>query len=104
MAKRTNIIRIINNEIEKGNNLVKKDGSFVSGEMLKFGIKEDFIKALRAGDITPDVSFEQYEREALSGMVTASDLLNVIMNCLTPADAETEQPDIIPDSSEKGSE
>ena len=85
MAKRTNITRIITNEIEKGNIYVTKDGNFVSEEMLTKGLKDDFMKALKAGEIGEDTSLSAYKELTLANMEKASELLTHIENFFSPA-------------------
>lgn len=78
MAKRTNIERIIKNEIEKGNIYIVEGGNLVSAEMLEKNVQEDFIKALRAGEIPVTESMETFKEKRLAGMKKAEDLLTHI--------------------------
>lgn len=89
MAKRTNIERIIKNEIEKGNIYVIPGGNLVSAEMLEKGAEEDFIKALRAKEIPVTESLETFTAKRLEGMQKAEDLLTHINRFFqSPANAE----------------
>ena len=88
MAKRTNIERIIRNEIEKGNIYVVTGGNLVSAEMLEKGAEEDFIKALRAKEIPVTESLESYTAKRLEGMKKAEDLLVHIANFFEPTEPE----------------
>ena len=78
MAKRTNITRIIKNEIEKGNIYVADNGNFFSGEMIESGIKEDFAKEVRKPDFDISMTLEQFKQKKLEGMKKAEDLLSHI--------------------------
>lgn len=75
MAKRTNIVRIIKNEIEKGNTIITANGNFVSPSLVENGIKEEFIKELRAGTVEVTTSFDQYKEKELGKLVKADDVL-----------------------------
>lgn len=88
MAKRTNIVRIITNEIEKGNLYITESGNLVSEEMVTSGIKAEFIKGLNAGDIPMTVSLEDYKKQTLGNMKQASELLTLINKWFNPAPAE----------------
>lgn len=89
MAKRTNILRIIENEITKGNNYVVENGNFVNADMLEKEIKADFVRALNTGSLDISISFEKYKKDKLEGMKNASDLINHINNFFTES-TETE--------------
>ena len=65
MAKRTNIIRIINDEIKKGNNYVAPNGIFVSEDMLNREIIDRYKRDLTSGSIDFSVSREQYKKDKL---------------------------------------
>ena len=75
MAKRTNIVRIIKNEIEKGNKYLCANGNLVSEEMVTGGIADEFIKGLRAGTIPVTKSLEEYTKETVGNMAKAEDFL-----------------------------
>lgn len=90
MAKRTNIERIIKNEIEKGNIYIVEGGNLVSAEMVENNIKEDFIKALRAEEIPANESMETFKQKRLASMRKAEDLLVHINRFFTtPETADT---------------
>lgn len=75
MAKRTNIVRIIKNEIEKGNKYICANGNLVSEEMVTGGIKAEFIKGLNSGEIPVNKSLEEYTKETVGNMTKAEDFL-----------------------------
>ena len=89
MAKRTNIIRIIKNEIEKGNIYLCANGNLVSEEMLTSGIADEFIKGLRAGEIPVNKSLEEYTKETVGNMTKAEDFLKALYNYFTCEHATT---------------
>ena len=100
MAKRTNIIRIIKDEIKKGNNYVAPNGNFVSADMLNREILDRYKCDLTNGSIDFSVSPEQYKKDKLSQYTTAADVLNGICEAFhlinddpdsaEPTDAPTE--------------
>ena len=78
MAKRTNIIRIIKEEIKKGNTYVAPSGNFVSADMLNREILDSYKRDLTSGSIDFSVSPEQYKKDKLSQYTTAADVLSGI--------------------------
>ena len=86
MAKRTNITRIIESEIEKGNVYVIANGNFVSAEMLEKEIKDEFKKEIAKDDFDVTMSFETFKQNKLNGMRTASDLLAYIKRFFEPTE------------------
>lgn len=78
MAKRTNIIRIIKDEIKKGNNYVAPNGNFVSADMLNREIIDNYKRDLTNGSIDFSVSPEQYKKDKLSQYTTAAEVLTGI--------------------------
>lgn len=76
MAKRTNIIRIIKDEIKKGNAYVAPNGNFVSEEMLNSEILDSYKRDLTSGSIDFSVSPEQYKNDKLAQYTTASEVLS----------------------------
>ena len=78
MAKRTNIIRIIKEEIKKGNAYVAPSGNFVSANMLNREILDSYKRDLTSGSIDFSVSPEQYKNDKLAQYTTALEVLNGI--------------------------
>ena len=78
MAKRTNIIRIIKEEIKKGNTYVAPSGNFVSADMLNREILDSYKRELTSGSFDFSVSLEQYKNDKLAQYTTALEVLNGI--------------------------
>ena len=78
MAKRTNIIRIIKEEIKKGNTYVAPSGNFVSSDMLNREILDSYKRDLTSGSIDFSVSPEQYKNDKLAQYTTALEVLDGI--------------------------
>lgn len=78
MAKRANIITMIKNEMNKGNIYVLANGNFTNEEAVTKGVKEEYIKALRAEEIGVDVTLKDYTKTKLEGMKTCSELLEYL--------------------------
>lgn len=116
MAKRTNIIRIIKNEIKKGNSYVAPNGNFVSADILNNEILAQFKSDLSANpEKIAAIPFDQYKANALAGYTTALDVLNGICEAFhlvndDPASAEEAAPDLpepvpsdsVPDKPKRG--
>ena len=79
MAKRTNIVRIIKEEIKKGNTYVAQNGNFVSDDLLNNEILAQFKRDLSANpEKIVSVPYDQYKAQALSGYTTATEVLDGI--------------------------
>ena len=89
MAKRTNIIRIIKDEIKKGNNYVAPNGNFVSADMLNREIIDIYKRDLTSGSIDFSVSLEQYKKDKLSQYTTAAEVLDGICEAFHLVNDET---------------
>ena len=110
MAKRTNIIRIIKDEIKKGNNYVAPSGNFVSADMLNREIIDNYKRDLTSGSIDFSVSPEQYKKDKLSQYTTAAEVLDGICEAFhlvndDPSTAEAAPEDqSVPDMPEPSTE
>ena len=78
MAKRTNILRIIREEIKKGNTYVAKNGNFVSADMLNRDILAEFKRCLDNGEVDMTTSFVEFKSLKLDQYTTAVDVLDGI--------------------------
>ena len=78
MAKRTNIIRIIKEEIKKGNTYVASNGNFVSADMLEREILADFKSRLDNRTIDMSTSFIAFKEDRLKEFTSAADVLSGI--------------------------
>ena len=82
MAKRFNIISTLEREIEKGNIYVTDTGNFVSEEVSACNIQEEFIRALRSGEIGVDVTLAQFKENQLTSKKNVHDLLTIVKQFL----------------------
>ena len=73
--KRTNLITVIKNEIEKGNTLVTKDGVLLKEEAVEKRIEDSFITDLKTKKIPMNMSFEDYSVEKKSSYIKLNDIL-----------------------------
>ena len=97
MAKRTNIIRIIKNEINKGNNYVAPNGNFVSADMLNREIIDRYKSDLTSGSIDFFVSPEQYKKDKLSQYTTASEVLSGICEAFHLVNDDSDNAEVAPE-------
>ena len=82
MAKRTNVIRILTNEIERGNTIILSNGNIVSSSLVENGIKEEYIKSLRNNTIPMTTNYADYLKDAIGNTVKAEELLSLVQNFL----------------------
>ena len=73
--KRTNLITVIKNEIEKGNTLVTKDGVLLKEDAVEKRIEDSFIADLKTKKIPMSMSFEDYKAEKKSSYIALNDIL-----------------------------
>ena len=110
MAKRTNIIRIIKDEIKKGNIYVATNGNFVSEDMLEREILADFKSRLDNRTIDMSTSFIVFKEDRLKEFTSAADVLSGICEAFHlvndgPDNAEAAPEDqSVPDMPEPNSE
>lgn len=96
MAKRTNIIRIIKDEIKKGNVYVAPNGNFVSADMLNREILDSYKRDLTRGSIDFSVSPEQYKNDKLAQYTTALEVLNGICEAFHLVNDDTDNVEAAP--------
>ena len=96
MAKRTNIVRIIKNEIEKGNTIITSSGNFVSPSLVENGIKEEYIKSLRNNTIPMTTNYADYLKESIGNTVKADELLSLVQNFLGTSEEVVSDSEIKP--------
>ena len=82
MANRTNIIRMLKSEIEKGNTIILTNGNFVNEEYLLNDILKSFTDDLKSGKIDMSVTPDDYKNKKLSECIKATDLLKEIEKIL----------------------
>ena len=82
MAKRFNILSALEREIEKGNIYVTDTGNFVSEEVSSCNIQEEFIRALRNGEIGVDVTLAQFKEQQLDNKKNVHQLVTVVKEFL----------------------
>ena len=73
--KRTNLITVIKNEIEKGNTLVTKDGVLLKESAVEKRIEDSFIADLKSKKIPMSMSFDDYKVEKKSSYIKLNDIL-----------------------------
>lgn len=105
MAKRTNVIRILTNEIEIGNTIILSNGNIVSPSLVENGIKEEYIKGLRNNTIPLTTNYADYLKETLGNTTKAEELLSLVQNFLGTSeevtnDTKEEKPNPVQNSSE----
>lgn len=97
MAKRTNIIRILNAEVIKGNNFITKNGNVVSVAMTENYIKEAFIRDLRNDVIPMTYNYEDYKASYMENYIPVDAVLKV----LNDLGITSEPKEAAPDSTEE---
>ena len=82
MAKRTNIIRMLKTEIDKGNIILLSNGNFVNQEYIINDLLKDFTEELKNGKIEMTETPESYCNKKLSECIKAQDILTLLENTL----------------------
>lgn len=73
--KRTNLITVIKNEIEKGNRLVTKDGVLLKEAAVEKRIEDSFFSDLKTRKIPISTSFDDYKSEKMTSYIKLDDIL-----------------------------
>lgn len=97
MAKRTNIIRIIKEEIKKGNTYVATNGNFVSADMLEREILADFKRGLENKTIDYSISFEAFKADRLATFTRAEEVLIGICEVFNRVNDDVENAEAAPE-------
>ena len=97
MAKRTNIVRIIKEEIKKGNTYVAANGNFVSADMLEREILADFKRGLENKTIDYSISFEAFKTDRLASFTSAAEVLSGIYEVFNRVNDDSDNEEAAPD-------
>lgn len=97
MAKRTNILRIIKEEIKKGNTYVATNGNFVSVDMLESEILADFKRGLENKTIDYSISFEAFKADRLATFTRAEEVLIGICEVFNRVNDDAENTEAAPE-------
>ena len=95
-----NIIKSLQKEIEKGNTLINKStGAVLNTDKIKENIKKDYIKALKDGSLSFEVSFEEFTTATIdSDYLTVTSVLSMFYAPITEesaqVDGEMNEPEI----------
>ena len=98
--KRTNLITVIKNEIEKGNRLVTKDGVLLKEAAVEKRIEDSFFSDLKTRKISISTSFDDYKAEKMSSYIPLDDILVHLKSSF--GFNEPENPEPKPESKKKG--
>lgn len=80
MAKQYNIIRLLKQEIRKGNIFIDTNGNFVNEEKIQAHAKEQFLKGMRNGTIPMTTSCEEFCKTYAWNLLKADILLAELSN------------------------
>lgn len=88
-----NIIKSLEKEIQKGNTLINKStGAVLNTDKIKENIKKDYIKGLKDGSFSFEVSFEEFATATIdSDYLTVTSVLSMFY---VPLNDETIHPDV----------
>ena len=82
MAKRFNIIKVLEKEIEKGSIYITETGNFVPDDIASCNVQEEFIRALRNGEIGIEMSLAEFKEKQLQGKKNVHDLVKIVKEFL----------------------
>ena len=90
MAKRTNILRTLKSEIQKGNTVIMSNGNFVNERYIISDLFDDFTKDLKNGKIEMTETPESYCNKKLLECIKAEDVLKMLETMLTNGYVDTD--------------
>ena len=104
ITKRTNLITVIKNEIEKGNRLVTKDGVLLKEAAVEKRIEDSFFSDLKTRKIPISTSFDDYRVEKMTSYIKLDDILVhlELTYGFNEPEPQPEEPEPKPESKKKG--
>lgn len=78
-----NLIKAMEKEIEKGNNLVLSNGNIVSEDYMMKSLEKEYLKRARAGELdVKKTSFEEFASEELANTMETQEVITFLHNVL----------------------
>ena len=104
ITKRTNLITVIKNEIEKGNRLVTEDGVLLKEAAVEKRIEDSFFSDLKTRKIPISTSFDDYRVEKMTSYIKLDDILVhlELTYGFNEPEPQPEEPEPKPESKKKG--
>lgn len=82
-----NIVKMLEKQKENGKDIILADGNIISKDEIKKANLKTYLAGLKAGEISPSMSLDQYSAEAGDNFVTIDDMIDIIKNGIDEADA-----------------
>lgn len=82
-----NIVKMLEKQKENGKDIILADGNIISKDDIKKANLKTYLAGLKAGEISPSMSLDQYSAEAGDNFVTIDDMIDIIKNGIEEADA-----------------
>jgi hypothetical protein len=76
--KLVNIIRILNNEINKGNDFISKNGNICSKEQMLKEVKKDYLRKVDNGSLDMTVSLSDYISKECDNFIKCVDVISLL--------------------------
>lgn len=73
-----NIINMLKKQNEAGKNIVTPDGNVISEDGIKKAAMKDYLAGLKAGEITSDISLDDYMKIHVEDYVSVQEIIDFI--------------------------
>lgn len=73
-----NIINMLKKQNEAGKNIVTPDGNVISEDGIKRAAMKDYLAGLKAGEITSDISLDDYMKINTEDYVSVQEIIDFI--------------------------
>ena len=73
-----NILEMLSQQIDKGNDLITRDGDFTAREKVVKTAKNDYMRGLKDESIPFDKSYPEYEKEVIENYHESTEIFNTL--------------------------
>lgn len=73
-----NIVNALKKQNEAGKNIVTPDGNVISEDGIKKAAMKDYLAGLKAGEITSDISLDDYMKNNAEDYVSVQEIIDFI--------------------------
>jgi hypothetical protein len=73
-----NIVKMLKKQIEAGRTVVMENGATVKPDEVNKPLMKDYLAGIKSGEISPDVSFNDYCAEHKTDLLTVQEIIDFV--------------------------